>query len=402
MRRRASRSLRYAVGVVVLVALVVSAAQSAAGSGRRPKGPPQARIVHVTIDPLLRTVVLHFGRAGRGSLRGYQCSATPTGTAPRYADCRPPERYGRLDPGHYTFRVRAIGPQSSVSPPATRTEDVPIEFSRCWGAASRDQRRPCHNPALGGLVVPTPSQALLEPVAYCHDIRTEDGVQMCTFGVKPAIATEHVALIGDSHGAAMGRAMKYVAKHERWVGTAIIHNGCGFSTALRSDLPTSEADDCESWRAGITRWLQGHPDVTSVFITGNDAWRYLTSAAVGFDDAWAALPSSVHSIYVIRDSPHELLREPNCVSHGIAHHLRDIGERCSVPRSEVLSPDAEAQAAAHSGSPRVHLIDLWPFFCGARCFPVIGGVLVLSDLQHVDPEFAATLGPYILRAIHSR
>jgi hypothetical protein len=388
------------VPLLILAAVLGPLAHSdAAGSNSRTAS---TRILHVTVDPLLRVVVVHFGRAGRGRVTGYQCSATQTGRPPRFVACSSPERYTRIDPGTYTFRVRAIGPSGPDPTPASRRRTVPIEFSRCWGAASRDQLHPCHNPALNGVVVPTPSQALLEPVAYCHDIRTEDGVQMCTFGVQPAKATEHVALIGDSHGSALGRAMKYVAKEKGWIGTAMIHNGCGFSTALRSDLPAAEVSACETWRVDVTRWLAAHPDVHTVFITGNDLWRYASSAETGFVDAWRALPSSVSRIEIIRDAPRQLLREPDCVAHGIAHHLRNIGERCAAPRSEVLEPDAQAAAALHSGMSRVHLINLSTFYCGSRCFPVIGGVLVLADLEHVSPEFSATLGPYVLRAIDKR
>jgi hypothetical protein len=398
MRRPAiRRAWRAAIPFLALATLIVPVAYSdAAGSN---KHTASTRIVHVSVDPLLRVVVVHFGRAGRGVVTGYQCSATKTGTPPRFVACSSPERYGRIDPGNYTFRVRAIGPSGPDPTPASQRRTIPIEFSRCWGAASRDQLHPCNNPALGHLVVPTPSEALLEPVSYCHDIRTEDGVQMCTFGVNAADASEHVALIGDSHGSALGRAMKYVAKEKGWTGTAMIHNGCGFSTALRSDLPTAEVSDCEVWRVDVTRWLSAHPDVRTVFITGNDVWRYSTSPEAGFIDAWRALPPSVQSIYIIRDSPRQLLQEPNCVAHGIAHHLSNIGDRCAVPRSQVLAPDAQATAALHSGMRRVRLINLTTFYCGSRCFPVIGGVLVLSDLEHVSPEFSATLGPYVLRAI---
>jgi SGNH domain-containing protein len=401
MKRPAILALPSAA-VAVLVFAFVLAPLAHSTAARQTRRTASTRIVHVSVDPLLRVVVVHFGRAGRGFVTGYQCSATETGTPPRYMPCSPPERYTRIDPGNYTFRVRAIGPSGPDPTPASRRRKVPIEFSRCWGAASRDQLHPCHNPALAGVVVPTPSEALLEPVAYCHDIRTEGGVQMCTFGVKPKSATEHVALIGDSHGSALGRALKYVAKEKGWTGTSMIHNGCGFSAALRNDLPAAEVSQCETWRIDVTNWLAAHPDVRTVFITGNDAWRYATSPEAGFIGAWRALPSSVRRIYIIRDSPRQLLREPDCVSRGIAHHLRDIGDRCAAPRSQVLRPDAEAAAATHSGMRRVHLINLWPIFCGDRCFPVIGGVLVLSDLEHLTPEFSATLGPYVLRAIDKR
>jgi hypothetical protein len=51
-------------------------------------------------------------------------------------------------------------------------------------------------------------------------------------------------------------------------------------------------------------------------------------------------------------------------------------------------------------SPRVHRIDMTHFFCGrARCFPVIGGVLVHRDKGHLTRVHAATTAPYLGRKV---
>jgi hypothetical protein len=248
-------------------------------------------------------------------------------------------------------------------------------------------------------VFPTPEAALLEPVHYCGIPFTHGAPVTCSFGAAPASRRKQIALIGDSHGSAMGPAVNYVAQKEGWLGVSMIHNGCGFSDALLSNRSPDVAHACYQWAQSVVAYLRAHRGVRSVFITGNDLWTYARSPQAGFKEIWRELPSSVRSIYVIRDVAHGLLSESDCVSSAIPKHLKAIGERCSVPRSSVLFPDAEADAAAHSGSSRVHLINLWPFFCGARCFPVIGGVLVLSDLEHITQEFSASLGPYILRAV---
>ena len=45
-------------------------------------------------------------------------------------------------------------------------------------------------------------------------------------------------------------------------------------------------------------------------------------------------------------------------------------------------------------------MDLTPFFCDQRsCYPVVGGVLVHKDINHLTRHFAETLGPYLLRAV---
>jgi hypothetical protein len=39
------------------------------------------------------------------------------------------------------------------------------------------------------------------------------------------------------------------------------------------------------------------------------------------------------------------------------------------------------------------------FFCDARCYPVIGGALVVRDANHMTGTYSSTLGPYVLRAL---
>jgi len=58
-------------------------------------------------------------------------------------------------------------------------------------------------------------------------------------------------------------------------------------------------------------------------------------------------------------------------------------------------------AAARSvRSPNVKRIDLTRFFCDSRrCFSVVGGALVRHDESHLTQAFAATLGPFVLRAL---
>jgi hypothetical protein len=71
-----------------------------------------------------------------------------------------------------------------------------------------------------------------------------------------------------------------------------------------------------------------------------------------------------------------------------------------VPRSKALHKDPAAIAARRMRSTRIHAIDLTDFFCDAmQCFPVIGGVLVFKDSNHVTRKYASTLAPYVLRAV---
>ena len=82
----------------------------------------------------------------------------------------------------------------------------------------------------------------------------------------------------------------------------------------------------------------------------------------------------------------------------MAAPARKVGNRCASPRAAVLTPDPGAAVVR----PRVRTIDLTRLFCRrTRCFPVIGGVYVHKDDNHMNAVFAATLGPYVLREVRS-
>ena len=71
-----------------------------------------------------------------------------------------------------------------------------------------------------------------------------------------------------------------------------------------------------------------------------------------------------------------------------------------MPRSSALARDAARRGGRALRSERVHTVDLTRFFCDARtCYPVVGGALVYKDNTHLTTVFAATLGPYLRRAV---
>ena len=155
-------------------------------------------------------------------------------------------------------------------------------------------------------------------------------------------------------------------------------------------------------------WLARHPEVSTVFVSalaggtgvvprgGQDAFA---TAVSGYRAAWNALPASVQRVVVIRDTPKMPRGTGACVARAL-QASRAPGRACAVPRGRALDRDPEAVAAVRLGSPRVRLADLTPFMCGPRsCLPVVGGALVLKDENHLTATFAATLGPYLLRAV---
>jgi SGNH domain (fused to AT3 domains) len=345
---------------------------------------------------LMRRLTFQFTSVGTPTATAFNCALMRQSRSSPYTPCTSPRSYGDPEPGNYRFRVRAVA-AGQAGAPTTGNLWVPVEFSRCWGAASRDPTHPCPH-AFERRVVPHPQGAMLVRDGYCDNwYLAPPGV--CSFGVEGAQAAGAVALVGDSHAGALRRALQYVAEVRDWHGYSFEHDGCGFSAAYMSGVAALTSQDCHTWGQQVIAWLDQHPEVGTVVITGADYEQYATSAEQGFHDAWQALSASVHRIDIIRDNPHAGPRARGCLYAAIARHAA-AGLRCAQPRSAVLRPDAEAAAALSSPSSRVHLIDLTRFFCSPRlCFPVVGGALVLADYTHITQEFSQTLGPYLLRAM---
>ncbi|MDO9355055.1 MAG: SGNH hydrolase domain-containing protein [Solirubrobacteraceae bacterium] len=269
---------------------------------------------------------------------------------------------------------------------------------RCFGAASRDPQRPCSNPALRTLVVPTPSDAVITPNAPCEPTDEPGLAHPCTFGRPTAPGREHVLLVGDSHASHWRGALEVVAQTDGWSGTSITRSGCPFT--VRPNAQDDRRDKaCARWFAAARRWLVAHPEVETIY-TSSHVLADTPERRKDYQRTWASLPKSVKRIYVIRDTPKVDYAQAPCVSRRLRYGL-PAGLACSQPRKTNLPPDPNAAAARTSGQSRVRPIDLTRFFCGQeRCLAVVGSVLVRKDNEHMTNDFSTTLGPYLRRAAH--
>ena len=268
----------------------------------------------------------------------------------------------------------------------------------CFAAAARDPRRPCRNPALRDVLVPSPADSLLVPNAPCRVLPRRNGaLTPCEFGVTGPRRTATFALLGDSHAATWRAALEVVAQARRWRGVSITRPGCPFSTQVPSSPDLGPAE-CVRLHRETLRWLRAS-GVATVFVS---SWAQPASGphggtagygggAAAFGAMLDALPRSVRHVYVLRDNPG--------TSAGAAACARARGRRCGAARSAVLEPDPAA-IAARSRGPRVRVIDLTRLFCGrTRCFSVIGGAYVYKDDSHMNSVFSTSLGPFVLRAL---
>jgi hypothetical protein len=283
--------------------------------------------------------------------------------------------------------------------PMKTVRDTP----RCFGAAARDPEQACHNSRLATMVTPTPTQAQLTPSAACTLVPGGGKLRPCTFGLPAANATATIALLGDSHAIHWRAAMDAVARTKRWAGVSIVQSGCPY-TADPQTIAAEYRKACSNRDQLVPDWFQRNPDVHTVFVAAHAAGEGKARSRVSFEArvrgymaAWQALPASVQNIIVIRDNPEIPYNTFTCVDRARGKHA--AGPGCAIPRKVALGPDPAAVAAQRMGG-RVKLLDLTNFFCDSRqCFPVVGGVLVYRDPNHVTSVFAATLAPYFVREI---
>jgi hypothetical protein len=301
-----------------------------------------------------------------------------------------------LAPGWFAWRVEAASDR--VPDGGGVLDTIAPRPPRCFGAAARRRGRRCANPRLRLSVVPTPSDALIEPNAPCTVLPRSGLLLPCRFGVDPSVHT--FALIGDSHAQHWRAAVDVLAEAKGWRGISLTHSSCPFTKAALGEMPKGQRARCVRWNREVLRWLGRHPAVTTVFVSDWDGYDRPRDVLVdGYLRAWRALPHTVERIVVLRDPPHAAPHARECVERAIARHV-PAGPACAVPRSAVLLPDPAVAAAGKLRSLRVQVVDLTRTMCSLRlCLPVIGGALVLKDINHLTAVFARTLGPFLVRAV---
>jgi hypothetical protein len=283
-----------------------------------------------------------------------------------------------------------------------------VASPRCFGAASRDPLHPCNNPKLRLLVTPTPDKALLTPNLACALTDAQTAIEQCSYGVPPDQAVETVALLGDSHASHWRAAMESVALAKKWRVLEFAVPHCPFSFAM-PDAGQAVADFCPGWNQTVIQFLGANPQINTVVMSANsrdplivpDGQTRYDTRVNGFVDAMQSLPGSVQHIIVLRDDPIDRLNTFQCIRSAIAHH-KPAGLACPVPRTFAMTGDAEVTAAQQLTARGAAVIDLTPQFCTAHvCYPVVGGVLVHKDANHLSQRFSGTLGPFLLRGINA-
>jgi len=287
---------------------------------------------------------------------------------------------------------------AGLAPPA-------LAVTPCFGAAAMDPAHPCTNPSLA--VTPSVADRLALTASGCRKTAPAPGVD-CEFGTRSSRPRRTIALVGDSHALHWRGPLAIVAHALRWRAYSLWAPLCLLSTAAKY-LDPIVRPNCLRYNRDVRRFLSRHREISTVFVShavfirlsAPPAGRSEFQAKVaGFTGAWATLPKSVKHIVVIRDVPGTADATFDCVARVVAAGSQPPGPACREERREVLPTDPAMTAARLAHTRRVQSIDMTPWFCDAQyCYPVIGGVLVHRDRNHMTIDYARTLGPFLLRAV---
>ncbi|QIK73065.1 hypothetical protein G7070_13335 [Propioniciclava coleopterorum] len=139
---------------------------------------------------------------------------------------------------------------------------------------------------------------------------------------------------------------------------------------------------------GRIRALQPDVIVTAAFV--GSTWSDPATGAEGYRETWAAV-TDLAPVVVVRDYPTTGgAYGPECLAKNPGNH-----RACSVPRPQALAPDLAFDTAADAGT-SVTRVDLSDLYCDEDlCHPVVGGVPVYWDADHITGTFARSLAPVL-------
>jgi peptidoglycan/LPS O-acetylase OafA/YrhL len=274
---------------------------------------------------------------------------------------------------------------------ASQTASDIVDTNECYGAGSLVFD--CDDMKFGD-PIPDPDFAEQDKAAVytngCYTDITVADLADCTL-VNPD-SDVRIALIGDSHAASWYPAVAEIAKDRGWSVTPYLKSSCPMSDAVKADPEPAVQASCTEYNQNLTAELESMTDPFDIVLvahastTGHNYGDVATTVA-GFRSTWDRLTARGSQVIALRDVPFMHDSTLECVAD-----TGDADGECDVDRDSAFIDDLMVAAAAIT--PAVPVIDLSDVFCTeTTCSPVIGGVTVYRDSNHVTSAFSKTLAP---------
>ncbi len=280
--------------------------------------------------------------------------------------------------------VRAAEPTRLALPAPVlvgHTQDAPHD---CLGAAALDPRHDCANLNTGDRVAPLPGELPDDTGgAYACYAYLRQPMHPCGYGSTRPDATR-VALIGDSHAAALLAMLEPQLDAVNWHVTVFVGQTCGW-------LPPALSPTCPGLR--LIQHDLVHDHYAIVIAT---ELRQYTSSVAQHLAAMRPVAATGARIVVVEDDPGVSDTSTACVDRVTYSATGNCGTTAAFAYQD---PDRLAQAAERI--PGAAVIPTRQYYCrGDFCPATIGNVIVYRDTAaHVTASYARTVSPYLVGAI---
>jgi peptidoglycan/LPS O-acetylase OafA/YrhL len=214
---------------------------------------------------------------------------------------------------------------------------------------------------------------------------TQDVTLTCI--LRDENAATNVLFIGDSHARGLAGAMDIVGNKMGWRIDTYAHGHCTFSEISLERCETRN-------QLVLDKIFAGEYDLV---VTAQAAYNMKTRArqvgnadpAVLYERVWRDVIDSGVPMVTFADVPTLSDKAVRCMRQ----NFKSLNKCSMTPKQAWRYPDYAVTAAERVG---VHVVDLRPVYCEPTLCPLsIGSVRVMIDFNHVTPQFAATLAPFI-------
>jgi peptidoglycan/LPS O-acetylase OafA/YrhL len=280
--------------------------------------------------------------------------------------------------------VRATGPTSLALPAPVLVGHTEADPGDCLGAAALDPLHHCASLNTGDRVAPLPGELPDDTGgAYACYAYLRQPMHPCVYGSRRPNAAR-VALIGDSHAAALLAVLEPQLHKVNWRVTVFVGQTCGW-------LPPSLSPNCPGQRLIQRSLLHGHYSI----VIATELRQY-TSPVAQHLEVMRPVAATGTRIVVVEDDPSVSAASTACVGRVTYSATGDCGTAVAYA---YRNPDLLARAAEHV--PGAVVIPTRQYFCrDGFCPATIGNVIVYRDTAaHITASYARTLSPYLVGAI---
>ena len=265
-----------------------------------------------------------------------------------------------------------LGADPAASPQGVAIDDpgrtTPLLERVVWDTGTVDSRHPCT----------VATYAVSEPVE-------------CPAGDPHG--TRLLVVVGDSHARQWLPALDQIGRSQGWRVIALTKSSCPpiRGLTLPGNGSASGFGQCAQWNQAVTEKIAAlRPEV---IVAG---WSSYAVDTQRFTDATRRALTAYRErtgarVVVIRDAPKPTANMSECL---LAHPRQQT--RCAFDRAEGLARNGLGQEQLFHRDPAIGRIDLTDWICPRpTCAPVIGGVVVYRDTNHLTETYARSLTPLL-------